>query len=305
MVKKLKEFRDSLSEYTYLEAELAKKSKNKDIEDAYQSNDLTIIKRGNVWYTERCPNGLGRVVKDEMKKYYPELKHLYGESVKLEESNGAIRKSLSMAITCLEDIVDELFILNARDYTRLMDAIDTCKEIKAKIEAGKSINESINKESYYVKPYCARPNNNKLIELMDENLLDPRDVADCALSWMSDDDVSEMARANSLFDFDNLEESVENSVLSIDRVANRLAGWSADTTDEEYTEDRDDYAAKCYRGYLRDLKDKQFVDGVIDLINTRIKNTPTPKFNSEQDDLDDDREVLDILKTWKRVNFNK
>lgn len=219
---------------------------------------------------------------------------------KLKESNSTIKKSLSMAITCLEDIVDELFSNNARDYSKIMDAIEICREVHDKFKAGKSINESID-----AKPRYVRPNHNKLIDLMDEDLLNPRDVAECALSWMSDYDVGEMAKANGLFDFEELEESVESSVISIDTVANRLASWSADTTDEEYTEDRDDYVTKCYRSYLKDLKDKQFVTSVIDLISTRIKNISTTNLDSEKEDLEDDKEVLDMLKTWKKVNFSK
>lgn len=304
MVKNLKEFRDSSSEYEYLESELAKKSGNKKINDAYQTNDLTIIKRGEVWYTERCPKGLGSVVKAEMKKYYPDLKYLYGESAKLNESNSTLRKSLSMAVTCLEDIVDEIFTLNARDYTRLIDAIETCNEIIKKLETGKPFSESLVKE---YKEYAVRQNQNKLTELMDEGVLDARDVADCALSWMSDDDVGEMARQNDLFYEYSLDESisVDSSVLSIEKVAGELASWAADTTDEDYTESREDYVAKCYRSYLRDLKDKQFVNGVIDLLSTRIKNTSKVNTKAEADDLEDDIELLDMVKTWKRVNFSK
>ena len=76
MVKKLKEFNYSSNAYEYLESELANRCHNKDIEDAYQQGDLVIVRRGDVWYTDRCPRYLGKIVKDEMKKYYPELKHL-------------------------------------------------------------------------------------------------------------------------------------------------------------------------------------------------------------------------------------
>jgi len=48
-----------------------------------------------------------------------------------------------------------------------------------------------------------RPNTrvttNKILEMVDEGLLNPRDVVLMALKWMSEDDVKEMAEANELF----------------------------------------------------------------------------------------------------------
>lgn len=53
-----------------------------------------------------------------------------------------------------------------------------------------------------------RPNTreatNKVLEMVDGGLLNPRDVLLMALKWMSEDDVKEMAKANELF------EEVEN-----------------------------------------------------------------------------------------------
>lgn len=40
---------------------------------------------------------------------------------------------------------------------------------------------------------------NKILEMVDEGLLNPRDVLLMALKWMSEDDVKEMAEANELF----------------------------------------------------------------------------------------------------------
>jgi hypothetical protein len=44
---------------------------------------------------------------------------------------------------------------------------------------------------------------NKVLELVDEGLLNPRDVLLMALKWMSEDDVKEMCKANEI----NLESS--------------------------------------------------------------------------------------------------
>ena len=40
---------------------------------------------------------------------------------------------------------------------------------------------------------------NKILEMVDEGLLNPRDVLLMALKWMSEDDVKSMAEANELF----------------------------------------------------------------------------------------------------------
>ena len=44
----------------------------------------------------------------------------------------------------------------------------------------------------------ARPNTNRLMELIDEGLLDMETVLLAALNWLSEDDVLEMAERNDL-----------------------------------------------------------------------------------------------------------
>ena len=65
----------------YLERELSKKTDRVSIKDAYDTNDLTIVKPKdrNVYYIERCPSRLFNIVIKEMKKYFPELRYLYDE----------------------------------------------------------------------------------------------------------------------------------------------------------------------------------------------------------------------------------
>ena len=65
------------TKYEYLEKELAEVSNDKDIERAYDENELTIVKMGNVYYMEHCPDELVKKVKTLMKKYYPNLVYLY------------------------------------------------------------------------------------------------------------------------------------------------------------------------------------------------------------------------------------
>ena len=43
-----------------------------------------------------------------------------------------------------------------------------------------------------------RPSTTRLLEMMDEGLIDPRTVADMALSWLSESSVHEMMLANDL-----------------------------------------------------------------------------------------------------------
>ena len=41
---------------------------------------------------------------------------------------------------------------------------------------------------------------NKILEMIDDGLLNPKDVALMALKWMSEDEVQAMAKANELFE---------------------------------------------------------------------------------------------------------
>ena len=44
--------------------------------------------------------------------------------------------------------------------------------------------------------YSSRKNTNKLLELIEEGVLDPMEVLSAALNWHSDHEVGEMAEAN-------------------------------------------------------------------------------------------------------------
>ena len=46
---------------------------------------------------------------------------------------------------------------------------------------------------------AARKATNRLLEMVDEGLLNPRDVLLMALKWMSEDHVKEMCTANEIF----------------------------------------------------------------------------------------------------------
>jgi hypothetical protein len=54
-----------------------------------------------------------------------------------------------------------------------------------------------------------RPATNRLIDMMDEGLIDARAVADMALSWLSEHDVAEMMKANDIIEQDEDEEDDE------------------------------------------------------------------------------------------------
>lgn len=51
-----------------------------------------------------------------------------------------------------------------------------------------------------------RANTIKVMEMMDEGLLDPQEIAVMALNWLDDDDVLEMAQRNDLPDFNEDDE---------------------------------------------------------------------------------------------------
>lgn len=65
--------------FTYLESELANKSNDKRIYDAYQRGDLGIVQYGDVWYLEggNVSESLFEVVKREMAAFFPELSYLH------------------------------------------------------------------------------------------------------------------------------------------------------------------------------------------------------------------------------------
>ena len=77
---------ESLYDSKYITDEIASKTNSQEIKDAIDKNNLSVLVRDNTWYTEKCPNGLGKALKDEMKRLYPDLKHMYGESKSVKES---------------------------------------------------------------------------------------------------------------------------------------------------------------------------------------------------------------------------
>lgn len=77
---------ESIDDSKYITDEIASKTNSQEIKDAIDKNNLSVLVRDNTWYTEKCPNGLGKALKDEMKRLYPDLKHMYGESKSVKES---------------------------------------------------------------------------------------------------------------------------------------------------------------------------------------------------------------------------
>ena len=57
--------------------------------------------------------------------------------------------------------------------------------------------------------YSSRENTNKLLDLVNEGVLDPMQVLTAALSWHSDRDVGEMAEANEFIFDDDVDEDEE------------------------------------------------------------------------------------------------
>lgn len=56
-----------------------------------------------------------------------------------------------------------------------------------------------------------RPATCKLLDMMDDGLIDARAVADMALSWLSEDSVKQMMLANDIVDSEEDEEDEEES----------------------------------------------------------------------------------------------
>jgi hypothetical protein len=79
-----------------------------------------------------------------------------------------------------------------------------------------------------------RPETCRLIDMMDEGLVDARAVADMALSWLSEDDVKRMMQANDIPTTGQVEDD-ENIEIDLD------GGVSAVNEQEEWTPDNADY----------------------------------------------------------------
>ena len=77
----------------YITLELADKTNRKIIKDLYDRNELSIVQRGDCWYTEDCPARYFKIVKEEMKKYFPKLSYLYDvQPYKSQLENSIMRK---------------------------------------------------------------------------------------------------------------------------------------------------------------------------------------------------------------------
>lgn len=61
------------------------------------------------------------------------------------------------------------------------------------------------------KPVNPRETTNKILEMIDQSVLDPKDVVLMCLKWMSEDEVAEMAKANEL----DLEQEEEFADLEV------------------------------------------------------------------------------------------
>jgi hypothetical protein len=79
-----------------------------------------------------------------------------------------------------------------------------------------------------------RPETCRLIDMMDEGVIDARAVADMALSWLSEDDVKRMMQANDIPTTGQVEDD-ENIEIDLD------GGVSAVNEQEEWTPDNADY----------------------------------------------------------------
>ena len=58
-------------------------------------------------------------------------------------------------------------------------------------------------------PVRTRQATDKVLEMIEAGLLDPKDVVLMCLKWMSEDDVKEMAEANELFEEEEEEDDAD------------------------------------------------------------------------------------------------
>ena len=58
---------------------------------------------------------------------------------------------------------------------------------------------------------------NKIYHAMDDEILNPRDVAEACMSYMSESNVAEMARMNGFFEYENDEDEDDDEFESVER----------------------------------------------------------------------------------------
>ena len=92
------------------------------------------------------------------------------------------------------------------DYENLLKIFDSYFGDYVDLYRGDS-EENIDEE-FGIAP-GVRQATNRLYKLMDEEMIDPRVVADAAIHYMSEDDVKDMVRSEGFFPDNNFEESVE------------------------------------------------------------------------------------------------
>lgn len=64
----------------YITVDLVNKTNKQSIKNAYDRNNLSIIRRGGCWYMEGCPDRIYNTIKKEMEKHYPTLRYLYDKT---------------------------------------------------------------------------------------------------------------------------------------------------------------------------------------------------------------------------------
>lgn len=121
-----KSIKESSSGSKYVTRDIINKTRSQKLKDAYDEGELEVLINGDIWYTERCPKGLGKELKSEMKRLYPDIKYLYGESVE-----GEVETRKQNYLKVKEDYSDEVDTL--RRYLDV-EVPDICREVLDLIE---------------------------------------------------------------------------------------------------------------------------------------------------------------------------
>lgn len=135
-----KSIKESSSGPKYVTRDIINKTNSQKLKDAYDEGELEVLINGDVWYTERCPKGLGKELKAEMKRLYPDIKHLYGESVE-----GEVETRKQNYLKAKEDFET----LGEKDNNDVLSREEKMLIAKAEYEKvlGHSIDESLNEDT--------------------------------------------------------------------------------------------------------------------------------------------------------------
>lgn len=264
-IDKAKEFIDSLEESKsikesssgpkYVTRDIINKTNSQKLKDAYDEGELEVLINGDIWYTERCPKSLGKELKAEMKRLYPNIRHLYGESV---ESELEIRKQNYLKAK------KDFETLGEKDNNDVLSREEKMLVAKAEYEKvlGHPIDESKSlKEDYSDKVFT-------LSRYLDVEVPDIcREVLDL-IEHLPSYKISYATKICRDF-YANMENIINNYIMTGDNLKESSYGGAFDIPDDAYFTKEDGMIAANEVAYQLE---KEFPEAKLEVMDMQLDN---------------------------------